>query len=95
MLAEHAADGWNCVCELTQLSGAELAACQNDASTDAPTLDGQPVDGWCYLDSTVVPELGNPELTGRCPGDERRLFRFIGRGRPSATATTLVSCQDD
>jgi hypothetical protein len=95
LLAEHAADGWNCVCELTQLSGAEIAACQNDASTDAPTVDGQPVDGWCYLDSTAVPELGNPELTGRCPGNARRLFRFVGRGRPSAGATTLVSCQDD
>jgi hypothetical protein len=93
LLAAHATEGWNCVCELTQLAGAALAACQNDVSTDDPTVDGQAVDGWCYVDSTADPELGNPELTARCPGDARRLFRFVGRGRPSVTATTLVSCQ--
>ena len=91
--AGHAAEGWNCVCEITQLSGAALAACQNDASTDHPTVDGQAVDGWCYVDATAEPALGNPELTVRCPGNERRLFRIVGQGPPSPTATTLVSCQ--
>jgi hypothetical protein len=94
-LEQHAAEGWNCVCELTQLSGAALSACQNDASSDNPTVGGQAVDGWCYVDSNAVPALGNPSLTAQCRGTERRLFRFVGQGRPRAMATTLVSCQDD
>ena len=92
LLKEQADEGWNCVCELTQLSGNALAACQNDASTDSPMVNGQPVNGWCYVDSTVAPAVGNPDLTAQCPGAAGRLFRFVGHGQPSANATTLVSC---
>jgi hypothetical protein len=97
---------WNCFCEIAQLGGdgeprpdAEgqcndpLCACQYDPTlSDSPQLDGEPVNGWCYVDGTTVPPVGDPALAAGCPADERRLLRFVGEGVAVAGAVVFVRC---
>lgn len=91
-LAAHA--GWNCFCELPQSSGDELAACQQDPS-QFPQVNGQPVNGWCYLDASVSPPVGNPELLSQCPDNEKHNFRFVGQGEALPGATLFITCQTE
>ncbi len=75
-----------CFCEITQTTGAALTACQNDVSTSG-------IDGWCYVDATTVPALGNPALVNECPANEQRQVRFVGKGTPVPNALTFVTCE--
>ena len=88
-LAEVA--GWNCFCELTQLGGDALAACQQDPA-DPPVVDGDFVHGWCYIDASVVPPVGNPDLVEQCPGTDKRIIRFVGDGHAAPEATLFLTC---
>ncbi len=83
--------GWNCFCEMIQLEGQALAACQTQAQ-NPPLVDGEPVNGFCYVDATASPPLGNVELVEQCPENAKRLFRFVGAGEPATGATVFVSC---
>ncbi len=71
-----------CFCEVEQLSGAGLAACQGQINP-APEPSG-----FCYVD----PEngVGSSEITAECPKSEQRLLRFMGLG---ASLSLIVSCQ--
>jgi hypothetical protein len=73
-----------CICELEQLDGAELTACQNDDTPpDAP--------GFCYLNA--VPgetHAGRAELAQDCVGPAPRRIRFTG-GAPG-TSLALLYC---
>lgn len=83
---------WSCFCEMTQLGGTQRQACQNDVA-DAPVDEaGQPLDGWCYIDATVFPLVGNPDLVAACPDTEKRTLRFVGRGEPLPEATVFIAC---
>jgi len=74
-----------CTCELAQLSGAELASCQNDASPPA-------VPGYCYVNAAPnEPNVGNPDLVKECTADSKRLLRFVG-DTPAAGSIALVAC---
>lgn len=77
----------DCFCEVPFTSGAWADACRNDASAD-PEVAGQPVSGVCYVDTTVMPPIGNPELTKACPATEQRLLRFTGQAQPAPTQQT-------
>jgi hypothetical protein len=57
-----------CLCEITQLSGSDLSACQLDA--DPPDLVG-----FCYVDEAL--DFVNPELVVDCPSTARRRLRFL------------------
>ena len=91
----------DCFCELEQLGGAPspgcssiasgLSACQCDAS-QAPLLNGKPVDGWCYVDAAETPLLSNPAIVKSCPDGDKRILRFVGGGAPSNGATTFMAC---
>lgn len=89
----------DCFCEITQLTDGDskttnddfLTACQTQTS-DAPALNGQSVDGWCYIDATTTPPLGDPELVKTCPGTEKRKVRFVGAGNPKAGSTLFITC---
>ncbi|APR88072.1 Hypothetical protein A7982_13421 [Minicystis rosea] len=84
--------GWNCFCEIAQLAGDAALACQNNASADLE-VDGAPVDGFCYVDQTIAPAIG--EISTPCPVDERRFVRFVGQatqGNPSARTTRIIAC---
>lgn len=92
--------GWDCFCEIQQLNNGEekdgkdvdpndnfLDACQQDA-TNPPSLNGQAVDGWCY----VEPPVGNEAIVKDCPATEKRLVRFVGAGNPQPGATLFITC---
>jgi hypothetical protein len=75
-----------CLCELQQLSGAELESCQTDPETpDVP--------GFCYLNA--VPgevHAGDAELAAECVGAAARRIRFSGDA-PAANIA-LLYCAD-
>lgn len=67
----------SCPCEIVQLTGDARNACQNDPS-EAPSVLGVPVDGFCYLDAESTPPIGNAELLEHCSASERRTLRIAG-----------------
>lgn len=75
-----------CVCELAQCSGAALTQCQTDTT---PTAQLPP--GFCYVDATIVPSLGNAALVASCPQDSRRELRLLGPA-PEPAPMTFVAC---
>ncbi len=89
-----AKEGWDCYCEIVQATGAERDACQNDV-VNPPVVNGQPVNGWCYVDATTTPATGNPEIVAKCPDNEKRILRFVGEGEAKTGATLFISCSGD
>ncbi len=88
--------GYDCFCEIPQLQGTKegepLWECQNDTAR-APTLaNGDSVDGYCYIDQTSSPPVGNPELVSSCGASEKRTIRFVGKGNPASDATMYITC---
>jgi hypothetical protein len=79
--------GWNCFCEITQTSGADLVSCEN-APDPFPTANG-----WCYVDDTGPTPIGNPALVSACPASEKREVRFVGAGMPTPGATVFITCE--
>jgi hypothetical protein len=74
-----------CTCELLQLKGNELDMCQTDASPPN-------VPGYCYINASPnETKVGNPDLVKDCPGDSKRLLRFVG-DTPAPGAIALVAC---
>ena len=86
---------WNCFCEITQVTGDELHACQYDAGTDCPNVGGVPVHGWCYVDASTVPPTGNEDIVANCPETERRIIRFVCDGKGAPGATLFVTCSGE
>ena len=80
------AAGWNCFCEISQLTGAELVACQEQAQ------EPPGIDGWCYVDAAGQPPIGNPEIVASCPDTEKRIIRFVGDGQGATGATLFITC---
>ncbi len=87
---------WNCYCEVTQLAGEGLNACQQDPSEPLTLDDGTTVDGWCYIDAEAMPALGNPSLVEPCNQGEKRALRFVGRGKQTdADASRFLICSGE
>ncbi|KYG02013.1 hypothetical protein BE21_05820 [Sorangium cellulosum] len=88
------ANGWNCVCEVEQLSDpAELKACQDTVPPAPVEVGGEKVHGWCYVDPRLG--LGRDEVVAKCPSTERRQVRFTGDGGAQDGATQFVICSGD
>ncbi len=61
-----------CLCEVPQLEGADLMACQNQS---APPV----ASGYCYINGQDgEPQVGNPALVQWCSDSERRFIRVTG-----------------
>jgi len=83
---------FDCFCEVPQLEDEARDVCQNDIS-EAPVLaSGAPVSGFCYVDATEDPSIGNPTLVANCPKSERRMIRVVGEGEPVLGATLYITC---
>jgi hypothetical protein len=91
---DPSAAGADCFCAVTQLTGDELTACQTDEA-DNPVVNGAQVDGWCYVDATTTPPVGNPAIVAGCPDTERRIIRFVGEGEAAGGATLFITCSGD
>jgi hypothetical protein len=72
-----------CLCEINQLKGGELSACQ--AGTEASN-----VYGYCYVDEDQ--HIGDPALVEQCPDTQKRLLRFAGDGVPAPGSTLVMAC---
>ncbi|MFO0589120.1 MAG: hypothetical protein U0441_16330 [Polyangiaceae bacterium] len=84
----------NCFCEIPQLSGAELTSCQNDKD-DPQVVDGQQVNGWCYIDATAIPAVGSKELVPEsCTEAEKRLIRFVGTAKARPGSDMFIMCTE-
>ncbi len=77
--------GWDCFCEIDQLHGDERKRCQQEVKPDG-------VHGWCYVDATTVPQIGNVELVEDCPPNERRKIQFVGDADPLSGSTAFITC---
>ena len=75
-----------CLCDLQQATGAALTQCQTDVT---PTAELPP--GFCYIDATLTPPLGNPALVSTCPADFRRELRITGPV-PERAPTLFLAC---
>ena len=75
-----------CLCQLTQLDGADLQACQTaDTPPDAP--------GFCYLDAVKgEAHAGTAALAADCVGAAPRRIRFSG-GAPAAGSIAVLYCE--
>jgi hypothetical protein len=71
-----------CACEIEQLAGDDLAACQQE--TTVP----EDLHGFCYVDE----ENGAPELLAACPVENKRRLRFVGSGTPALGTTVYLAC---
>jgi hypothetical protein len=89
--ADPYAAGDDCFCQIDQLAGAPLNACESDTSPVPVDANGNPVDGWCYVDSSV----GNSELVSGCPSGEEQKVRFVGAGQPVGNAYAFITCSSD
>jgi hypothetical protein len=89
----YAQANWNCFCEVPQLSGKALLACQNQVGEPVVDSDGTAVHGWCYVDANK--NVGNPALVQGCPEGERRDLRLVGAGESRTCGTLLLACSVD
>jgi hypothetical protein len=87
---------WNCFCEIKQTTGDDLTACQNDEA-DPPQnpSTGAQVDGWCYVDATTTPQIGDPKIVADCPETEKRIIRFVGKGAAAPGGTLFITCSGE
>jgi hypothetical protein len=96
------AEGYNCFCEIPQLKNTgedgqftgDLDACQSNDEAWPKNASGERVHGWCYVDATVAPPIGNPAIVADCPDIEKRLIRFVGHAINPMNGANFVACGD-
>ncbi len=85
--------GCNCFCEVAQLEGSAREACQNDVSNSPiDPQSGQPASGFCYIDATAVPSIGNSAMVSGCASTEQRMIRFVGGSAERESSTMFIRC---
>ena len=89
------AAGWDCFCEILQTQDEDLAACQQDISDAPVNQSGGAVNGWCYVDASRTPNIGNPDIVAACPETEKRIIRFVGEGQGKPGATLFITCSGE
>jgi hypothetical protein len=88
------ADDNSCFCEIPQLGGQDLSACQNEKA-DPIVVDGDQVNGWCYIDANAVPAIGSKELVPEtCSSEEKRLIRFVGTAKARPGSELFIMCTE-
>ncbi|MCK6586305.1 MAG: hypothetical protein L6Q76_01845 [Polyangiaceae bacterium] len=80
--------GWDCFCEIPQLTGDALTACRTEPDGSPALMSIEKDGGWCYVDAAT----GNADLVATCPSTERRMIRFLGNGEVQPSATAFITC---
>lgn len=75
-----------CACELAQLEGDDLEACQ----TDPAELD---LHGFCYVDPAAG--AGSSELVAACPASQKHRLRFLGDNVPAVDTVNVIICDPE
>jgi hypothetical protein len=95
------ARSYDCLCEIEQLTGKPSDAdwesspryrCQYE---QFPPTDS--VNGWCYVDASATPPVGNPDLRdiAQCAPTERRLVRPVNNGVVKSGGRLYITCSGD
>lgn len=94
--------GWDCFCEIKQTVNDEATSskardiCQTSPDSAPLEADGKTtVDGWCYVDPNANPPQGSADIVAKCPDNEKRLIRFVGKGEAATGATLFITCSGD
>lgn len=74
-----------CACQLPQLSGPALAACQADALASD-------LDGWCSIDPSQ--NVGDPQFVSDCRVGHPRTLRLLGRFEGLAGENLFLTCPE-
>jgi hypothetical protein len=85
----------DCYCEIDQLAGEGLTACQEQEEEDVALASGEEVSGWCYVDATSFPPVGNEALVAQCAPNQERIIRTVGDGQLVPGARMFVTCQSE
>jgi hypothetical protein len=83
-----------CVCEVEQLTGANLQACVEQPGSPHDAAGGE-LSGYCYVDGASP--ITNPDLLKDCAANEQRALRFLGRTAIHATGDLGIAylCETD
>jgi hypothetical protein len=85
------ASSFECVCEVTQLTGADRDECQTKKELGALSSGN---GGWCYVDPFVTSDpakkAAQSEIVAECPASSQRTVRFTGVD--TSTSTLLIAC---
>jgi hypothetical protein len=76
------------LCEVAQLRDEQQQLCQTVKKEELPT----DLYGYCYVDATVEPPIGEPDLVQDCDASARRMLRFVGQDLMAPDAITFVAC---
>ena len=86
---------WNCFCEIDQLAGDALEACQSNPKKNVD-LDGASVDGWCYIDAgTASSEVFGKYIAPICASSEMQEIRFVGEGGVRDGSVAFITCEHE
>jgi len=80
--------GRDCFCEIPELEGADLRACQDGTGP----LSSSSADGFCYVRETGTPGLGPPPIAIGCAEGRRHALRFAGAASPRSGASLYLDC---
>jgi hypothetical protein len=81
-----------CFCQIDQVSGANLEACQTQVVPPATTASG-----WCYVDPSQAGANRAAEcsVVQSCPPTDRRIIRFVNPdSEPRAGGTAFLVCDE-
>jgi hypothetical protein len=73
-----------CLCELPQLTGEALDACQAGDADEGTAI------GFCYIDPAAG--AGSDVAVRECPASSKRLIRFEGENVPAKDSTAFIAC---
>jgi len=86
--------GLDCFCQIEQLRGEARQACTEEEES-LFSVDGSQVDGWCYIDHSTFPTVGdNSGLVDHCPSGQKRAIRFVGEGEPVVNSVSFITCDN-
>jgi len=71
-----------CVCEVTQLEGADRTTCQKETSPSVA------LNGWCYVDPNQDGDPAECSMVEKCQPTDRRILRHLG-AQPRGTVVIM------
>jgi hypothetical protein len=87
----YIANQLGCACVIPQATpGAALQSCI-ESTEDPPMVNGNVVNGWCYVDPSQHP-AADASLVRSCPGGSKQTIRFAGTATPQAGSLTFLQC---
>ncbi len=87
---------YECLCEITQFTGADLKECQTNTANPLTSVPSSPEKGgWCYVDpnssdNTDATRAAADEIVKKCPSTQKRTIRFVNT--ETSNTTLFITC---